>query len=137
MHPLNSTQGVMICAILLGVVDALNAATAGGDLQRMEGKDIANRLAGMEFTDEVHWAFAFSGDGALLIKSMGRKATGRWRIEKDALCLDRPTNRPTATPTGEWHCYEVWVSSGHQVQLRATEAAGVYDEGVLRKTPTP
>jgi len=55
---------------------------------------------------------------------MGHKSTGKWRIQKDQLYLDRGEE-----PGGG--CYEVWVS-GKRVELR-DQTAGYPLEGVLQK----
>ena len=41
---------------------------------------------------------------------MGRKRTGKWRIDKDQLCIEFETE-PVL------QCYEVWLS-GKEVELR-------------------
>jgi hypothetical protein len=47
------------------------------------------KLIGMEMTDNVHWADVFGPNGDLKSYSMGRKKDGKWRTEKDELCVDR------------------------------------------------
>jgi cytochrome c len=42
----------------------------------------------MELTDEAHWGEVFERNGTLTIISMGRKSVGKWRTQKDQLCLD-------------------------------------------------
>src|SRR5262249_37291720 len=49
-------------------------------------------------------------NGTLTITSIGHKSTGKWRIQKDQLCLDTGNE-----PGGG--CYEVWLS-GRNVELR-------------------
>ena len=41
---------------------------------------------------------------------MGRKRTGKWKVEKDQLCIDFDKDPPAK-------CYEVWMS-GKKVELR-------------------
>lgn len=77
----------------------------------------------MEFTDEVHWAFVFRRNGELATVSMGAKSTGRWQVNQDQLCLDRPIDGR--------HCYAVWAS-GKALQLREPGVA-IYEEGILQK----
>ena len=78
----------------------------------------------MELTDESHWGDIFEPNGILRTSSMGHKSTGKWRIQKDQLYLDRGEE-----PGGG--CYEVWVS-GKRVELR-DQTAGYPLEGVLQK----
>jgi hypothetical protein len=77
-----------------------------------------------EFVRGSHWGDIFDPNGTLRTSSMGHKSTGKWRIQKDQLCLDRGQE-----PGGG--CYEVWVS-GKRVELR-DRTAGYPLEGVLQK----
>jgi hypothetical protein len=78
----------------------------------------------MELTDEAHWGEVFQRNGTLAITSMGHKSFGKWRIQKDQLCLETGQE-----PGGG--CYEVWLS-GQNVELR-NQASNVPLEAVLRK----
>jgi hypothetical protein len=42
----------------------------------------------MELTDESHWGEVFERNGTLTTFSMGHNSVGKWRIQKDQLCLD-------------------------------------------------
>jgi len=42
----------------------------------------------MELTDDAHWGEVFERNGTLTITSMGHKSFGKWRVQKDQLCLD-------------------------------------------------
>jgi DNA-binding beta-propeller fold protein YncE len=53
---------------------------------------------------------------------MGRKQAGKWRVQKDELCLDQGT---------ESGCFEVWLA-GNKVELRP-KGSGLPREGVLQK----
>jgi hypothetical protein len=55
---------------------------------------------------------------------MGHKSTGKWRVQKDQLCLDHGSE-----PGGG--CYEVWLA-GKNVELR-NQASSLPLEGVLQK----
>ena len=70
----------------------------------------------MEMTDNVHWADVFGPNGSLKSYSMGRKKDGKWRIEKDELCVDRGKD--------DGGCYQVWVS-GKNVELRGGSAGRI------------
>jgi hypothetical protein len=78
----------------------------------------------MEVTDESHWGDIFEPNGTLRTSSMGHKTLGKWRIQKDQLCLDRGKEPGSG-------CYEVWLS-GKKVELR-DQTAGFPLEGVLQK----
>src|SRR5262245_35162587 len=80
----------------------------------------------MELTDEAHWGEVFERNGALTITSMGHKSAGKWRVQKDQLCLDTGKE-----PGGG--CYEVWLA-GTNVEL-STHASRTPVEGVLQKPP--
>jgi hypothetical protein len=55
--------------------------------------------------------------------SMGRKTVGKWRVQKDELCLDRGKD--------DGGCYQVWMS-GTKVELRR-EGSGLPLEGLLQR----
>jgi hypothetical protein len=78
----------------------------------------------MELTDQAHWGEVFTQNGTLTITSMGHKSIGKWRVQKDQLCLDTGME-----PGGS--CYDVWIS-GKNVELR-NQASNVPLEAVLQK----
>ena len=100
------------------------AVLAAEPFRHLNGREIAARFTGMELTDEVHWAYVFEKGGQLKSVSMGKAASGTWKVDKDDLCLDRPPDEP--------RCYEVWVT-GRNVQLRCEPE--IPDEGILQKPP--
>ena len=91
--------------------------------QKLTGAQIQARLAGMEITDEVHWADVFAANGTLTSYSMGRKSDGKWRVQKDELCIDRGKD--------EGGCYQVWLVE-KKVELRR-EGSTMPLEDVLQK----
>ena len=99
-------------------------AQAEPKFQKLTGAQIEARLAGMELTDKAHWDETFGRNGALTITSMGHKSTGKWRVQKDQLCLETGD-----APGGG--CYEVWIS-GKNVELRSQDSSQPL-EGVLQK----
>jgi hypothetical protein len=99
-------------------------AAAEQKFQKLTGAQIQARFPGMELTDEAHWGEVFERNGTLTIISMGHKSVGKWRTQKDQLCLDTGKE-----PGGG--CYEVWVS-GKNVELR-NQASSVPLEAVLQK----
>ncbi len=85
-------------------------ASAEDKFQKLAGAQIRAKFAGMELTDDVHWRDFYERGGSVSSLSMGRKRTGKWRIEKDELCVEFDKDPPAK-------CYEVWVS-GKKVELR-------------------
>jgi len=100
-------------------------ADAAEKFQKLSASQIRTRLAGMEITDEVHWADVFAANGTLTSYSMGRKKTGKWYVQKDELCIDRGTDDEGGI------CYQVWLA-GNKVELRR-EGSNLPFEGVLQK----
>src|SRR5215213_9667677 len=104
------------------------AADAAEKFQKLSGSQIRSRIAGMEITDEVHWADVFAANGTLTSYSMSRKKTGKWYVQKDELCIDRGTDDEGGI------CYQVWLA-GNKVELRR-EGSNLPFEGVLQKQNT-
>ena len=109
---------------LLGVFAFQATAAAEQKFQKLTGAQIQAKFSGMELTDEAHWGEVFERNGTLTITSMGHKSVGKWRTQKDQLCLDTGKE-----PGGG--CYEVWVF-GKNVELR-NQASSVPLEAVLQK----
>ena len=86
------------------------SAAAEEKLQKLKGGQIRAKLAGMELTDNVHWRDFYQRNGTVMSASMGRKRTGKWRVEDDQLCIEFEKE-----PIPK--CYDVWLS-GKQVELR-------------------
>ena len=107
-----------LCAIAVE-----SRAQSAEKFQRLTGAQIQARVAGMEITDEVHWADVFAVDGTLTSYSMGRKNNGKWRVQKDELCIDRAKD--------DGGCYQVWLA-GKKVELRR-EGSTLPLEGILQK----
>jgi hypothetical protein len=95
---------------LLAVAILGSSADAEGKFQKLTAGQIRAKLAGMELTDNVHWRDLYQRNGTVTSTSMGRKRTGKWRIEKDQLCIEFE-NEPIP------QCYDVWLSD-KQVELR-------------------
>src|SRR5262245_20548191 len=112
----NSTKRRLRVTALAGLaVAALGAsATAEAKFQKLTGGQISDelrgKLGGMELTDNVHWRDLYQRNGTVMSTSMGRKRTGKWRVENDQLCIEFE-KEPIPT------CYDVWLS-GKQVELR-------------------
>ena len=84
-------------------------AQAEEKFQKLTGAQIRARVAGMELSDDVHWRELYERRGKLTSSSMGRKRAGKWRIEKDQLCVELEKESPG--------CYDVWAS-GKKVRLQ-------------------
>jgi hypothetical protein len=112
---------------LLAVFAFQSSAPAEQKFQKLTGAQIQAKFAGMELTDEAHWGEVFERNGTLTITSMGHKSAGKWRIQRDQLCLETGKE-----PGGG--CYEVWLS-GRNVELR-NQTSSTPLEAVLQK-PTP
>src|ERR1700681_1755345 len=106
-------QRIIIALVLVGVVAVGPSALAEEKFQKLTGSQIQAKFTGMELTDEVHWDDLYQQNGVLVTNEMGHKTTGKWRIQKDQLCLDRGKELGSG-------CYEVWVS-GKNVQLKNNE----------------
>ena len=94
----------------LAVAILASTATAAEKLKKLGGGQIRARLAGMELTDNVHWRDLYQRNGTVMSTSMGRKQTGKWRIENDQLCIEFEKE-----PIPK--CYDVWLS-GKEIELR-------------------
>ena len=117
MGPMSITKRPVaaLIALLCAATTALVAGLASGalaeeKLQKLSAGQIRARIAGMELTDEVHWRELYERSGTVTSTSMGRKRTGKWRVEKDQLCIEFEKEPPA-------NCYEVWMS-GKKVELR-------------------
>ena len=124
--PITMMKKQTIAAMIatLGLVAFESYAAAEQKFQRLTGAQIQAKFPGMELTDEAHWGEVFGRNGTLTITSMGHTSAGKWRIQKDQLCLDTGNE-----PGGG--CYEVWLS-GRNVELR-NQGSNVPLEAILQK----
>jgi hypothetical protein len=100
-----------ITGLALFAVAILGSSAATEEkFQKLTAEQIRAKLAGMELTDSVHWRDFYQLNGTVMSSSMGRKRTGKWRVEKDQLCIEFE-KEPIPS------CYDVWLS-GKQVELR-------------------
>jgi len=116
---MGAIAGSILCAVAAG-----GHAQAEQKFRRLTGAQIQAKFGGMELTDEAHWGQVFERNGTLTITSMGHKSIGKWRVQRDQLCLDTGQE-----PGGG--CYEVWAS-GKNVELR-NQTSSLPLEGVLQK----
>jgi len=111
-----------VMRLVLASFGAVSVAAAAEKFQKLSGSQIRAKLAGMEITDEVHWADVYGRDGTLTTFSMGKTGVGKWSVKRDEVCHDR----------GEEFqgCYQVWIS-GKRIELRR-EGSSLPLEGVLQ-----
>ncbi len=100
---------------VLGMFCAASSVGAELKFQKFTGTQIQAKFAGMEVTDESHWGEVLDRNETLRIYSMGHKSLGKWRVQKDQLCLDHGKE-----PDGG--CYDVWLA-GNKVELRNQESS--------------
>jgi hypothetical protein len=112
----------ILAAASLGSVSFEIGAAAVENFQKLSGKQIRAKFAGMQLTDEVHWRYVYDRDGTLRSYSMGTKKVGKWAVEKDELCLYLGE-----TDDG---CYEVSLS-GNSIEMKPS-GLGLTLEGVLQ-----
>jgi hypothetical protein len=122
MQANNQATAAMIAT--LAVFMFASSAAAEQKFQKLTGAQIRTKFPAMELTDEAHWGEVFERNGALTITSMGHKSVGKWRIQKDQLCLETGNE-----PGGG--CYDVWLS-GRNVELR-NQTSTTPLEAVLQK----
>src|SRR3982074_3054667 len=79
---------------MVAVAAFASAAAAEEKLQKLSAGQIRAKIAGMELTDEVHWRELYGRSGTVTSDSMGRKRTGKWRAEKDPLCVQVDKKAP-------------------------------------------
>src|SRR3989442_3692527 len=106
MGSMSSTTKKQLAAAttaLLAVLAFQSSAPAEQKFQKLSGAEIQAKFAGMELTDEAHWGEIFERNGTLTITSMGHKNVGKWRIQKNQLCLDNG-KEPSCG------CCEGWLS---------------------------
>jgi hypothetical protein len=101
-----------------------SSAAAEEKFHKLNGAQIRAKLVGMEVTDNVHWRDLYERNGSVISSSMGRKRTGRWRVEKDQLCVEFEREMPS--------CYEVLVS-GKRAKL---QREGAFPLEVVIESPS-
>jgi hypothetical protein len=114
-----------VTAIILFVWSFPDGAGAAENFKKLTDAQIRRTFAGMEFTDQVHWAERYGADGTLTTREMGTTRLGTWRVEDDQLCVDLGKE-------GGRGCYEIWIS-GNKVELRTPGSSAYPAQGVLQK----
>jgi hypothetical protein len=122
---MKSKDAVLLTVLgTISTISLLSSVGAENKFQKLSGAQIQAKLTGMEVTDESHWGEVLNRNGTILLNVMGHKSEGKWRVQKDQLCLDHGKE-----PGGG--CYEVWLA-GNKVELRSKESS-VPLEGILQK----
>src|SRR5207253_2493729 len=67
---------------LLALTTLGTTAATEEKFQKLTAGQIRAKLAGMELTDNVHWRDLYQRNGTVMSTSMGRKRTGKWRVEQ-------------------------------------------------------
>jgi hypothetical protein len=73
-------------------------------------EQIAGLLAGMQFTDDVHWREVYERNGELRNYQMGHQQAGKWHVENDRLCRAFPSENAA-------ECFDVW-KDGNTLEMR-------------------
>ena len=94
----------------LAAATSASSATAEEKFQKLTGAQIRAKVAGTELTDNIHWRDLYQRNGSVTSTSMGRKRTGKWRVEKDQLCVEFEQEQLPS-------CYDVLVS-GKKAKLQ-------------------
>jgi hypothetical protein len=116
---------LLVMTMIFPVLSFPDGADAAEDFKKLSDAQIGRTFAGMEFTDQVHWAERYGADGTLTTREMGKTRVGSWRVEDDQLCVDLGKE-------GGRGCYEVWIS-GNRVELRTQGSSAYPAQGVLQR----
>lgn len=110
-----------IAALVGGLVTLDAGFVAAESVRTLTGGQLRAAFTGKQLTDEVHYRFVYDSDGTLRTYSMGAKQVGKWRIQKDEICL--------YIKNMEDGCYRV-TQSGKRFELKPTGLGGSLD-GIL------
>ncbi|MDB5504727.1 MAG: hypothetical protein JWR89_4629 [Tardiphaga sp.] len=128
-----ANRAARICILMILVFAASSSARAD-TFRKLAGGQIASKLGGMEFTDEVHWREVYERGGALRSYDMGKNRVGRWRVAADRVCVDREG-------TGYENCYQLWVEANRAEMRREADmrdpAPGILRAPTDQAKPTP
>lgn len=120
---LRAARFIASLAAGVGGLIAFHAGFAATKSTRaLTGAQIRADFTGKQLTDEVHYRLVYEQDGTLRSYSMGVKKVGKWRVEKDELCLD--------LGEADDGCYRVTLS-GERIELVPTGLGGPLD-GILQ-----
>jgi len=114
---------IFVIATTLGFLASWVNSYAAEKFQKLSGLQVRAKFTGMEMTDNVHFADVFGSNGNLKTYSMGHTKDGKWRVDKDELCVDRGKD--------DGGCYQVWIS-GNNVEFRRPGLQAT-SEGILQR----
>jgi hypothetical protein len=118
-------RGAIMAGAAISFV-ALDCGTSAAEtFQKLGGAQIRARISGMELSDGIHSRDAFGADGTLTTYAMSKKTIGRWRVDREELCLARTQEQES--------CYVVWAA-GRKLELRRKGSDLPLIEGELRKS---
>ena len=115
---------VIMTGLIISWLFADSGSLRAENFRRIAGTQIQARFSGMELSDDVHWRDSFGQDGTLISQSMGKRRSGKWRVENNRLCIELGTESSG--------CYEVWLA-GTRVEFRREGLDGSILEGRLEK----
>ena len=118
-------MNLLLVAALVGIIAAASA-NAADTFRKLSTAEIKSKIAGMENTDEVHWADLFQKDGTFVSYSMSKKRTGKWFFRNNELCLDNGKEPAD--------CNEVWMS-GNKVEYRNQRGAPPLEAVLIKQQP--
>ena len=116
--------GSALALILVSVVGA-RAET----FRKLSGAQITSKLAGMEFSEKVHWREVYERNGVVRSYDMGRTRVGKWGVSENRLCAN-------LEGTGVEECYQLWVA-GSRVEMRREGDQPNSIAGVLLRPTDP
>ena len=100
---------------------ALAAETAPPGFAKLNSAQIRQAFVGRTLTDEVHFTLRYRAGGVFDGMSMGKKASGKWRVADDRLC---------ETENSAETCYAIWKKAGDVTLIPA--GAGLRIDGMLK-----
>jgi hypothetical protein len=115
---------VPMMVVVLPTLVFASASSAQEQFKLLGEKEIRTKVIGNDITDSSHWSMYLRSDGALIRDEMGRKRTGIWKVQKNKLCMSKPSTKLL-------DCHEVWMS-GQNIRLRAHEDEETFDAVVQR-----
>ena len=113
----------------LALTLASGVSASAETFRKFSGAQIMSKLAGMEFSDEVHWREVYERTGVVRSYDMGRTRIGKWRVSENRLCTD-------LDGSGGEDCFEICFA-GHLVQMRREADQPNPIAGILRKPTDP
>src|SRR5215213_634414 len=111
--------------VKLAVAACLAISSGSADAEsyhQVQGADIKARFAGMEFTDEDHWALVFGRDGTLVVRNGSGGGKGTWKVEKMSSASTTGARAGAATQFGRQARTSSSGARERSLRRRAAEA---------------